>query len=144
MNALELPRLIPGGQHVDARGTVSFVNGFDFKGVDRFYWVTAAANVLRGWVGHRREQKWFAVVQGEVLIAVVRPDDWERPSPDLPVARYLLSASDPQILHVPPGHATGSVSLNQEAVLMIFSSGKITAAKADDFRFAADQWPIQT
>jgi hypothetical protein len=33
--------LIQGGRHVDARGSVSFVNGFDFKGVDRFYWIQA-------------------------------------------------------------------------------------------------------
>ena len=138
------PDLIPGGQHADARGTVSFVNGFDFKGVDRFYWIQAdEANVLRGWVGHRREQKWFTVVQGEVLIAVVRPDDWERPSPDLSVARYLLSAAHPQVLHVPPGHATGSVNLNRKAVLMIFSSGKIENVGTDDFRFSVDQWPIR-
>ena len=140
----EGPELIQGGRRADARGTVSFVNGFDFKGVDRFYWVTAGeANVLRGWAGHRREQKWFTVVQGEVLIAVVRPDDWERPSQDLPVTRFLLSAAHPQVLHVPPGHATGNVNLNQKAVLMIFSSGKIEDAKADDFRFAVDQWPIR-
>jgi hypothetical protein len=35
----QVPSLIPGGRHVDARGSVSFVNGFDFKSVDRFYWV---------------------------------------------------------------------------------------------------------
>jgi dTDP-4-dehydrorhamnose 3,5-epimerase len=136
--------LIPGGQHADERGTVSFVNEFDFKGVDRFYWVTAGeVNVLRGWVGHRREQKWFTVAQGEVLVAVVRPDDWERPSQDLPVARYLLSAAHPQVLHKPPGHATASVNLNKEAVLLVFSSGKIEAAKSDDFRFPVDYWPIR-
>ncbi len=136
--------LIDGGQHTDARGTVSFVNEFDFRGVDRFYWVMAGeANVMRGWVGHRREQKWFTVVQGEVLIAVVRPDDWERPSRDLPVTRYLLSAARPQVLHVPAGYATGSVNLNQKAVLMIFSSGKIEDARADDFRFMTEQWPIK-
>ena len=140
-----IPKLqwIQGGQHSDARGSVSFVNGFDFKGVDRFYWIKAdEANVQRGWVGHRRDQKWFTVVQGEVLIAVVRPDDWERPNPNLPVARYPLSASQPQVLHVPPGLATASINLNQQAVLMVFSSGKIEDAKSDDFRFPLNLWPI--
>lgn len=46
------PILIQGGHHVDERGRVSFVNGFDFQGVDRFYWVEAGqADVPRGWVG---------------------------------------------------------------------------------------------
>jgi dTDP-4-dehydrorhamnose 3,5-epimerase len=138
------PGLFQGGRHVDERGAVSFVNEFDFKGVDRFYWIKAAApKLLRGWVGHRREQKWFTVVHGKALIAVVRPDNWEKPSQDLPVARFLLSAIDPQVLHVPPGHATASVNLDEESVLIVFSSGKIGDAKLDDFRFPADQWPIR-
>jgi len=33
--------LISGGLHVDERGVVSFVNDFDFKGVDRFYTIRA-------------------------------------------------------------------------------------------------------
>lgn len=140
----ESPCLISGAQHVDARGSVSFVNGFDFKGVDRFYWIRAdKENVQRGWVGHRREQKWFTVVQGSVLVAVVRPDDWERPGPQLPVSRYLMSATQPQVLHVPPGLATASVHLDQDSVLMVFSSGKIEDCKTDDFRFPLDQWPVQ-
>jgi dTDP-4-dehydrorhamnose 3,5-epimerase len=81
------PYLIQGGQHVDARGCVSFVNDFDFKGVDRFYWVQVGpTNVQRGWVGHQREYKWFTVISGQVLVAVVRPDQWQCPSRDLPVA----------------------------------------------------------
>ena len=138
------PHLIQGGRHADERGSVSFVNGFDFKGVDRFYWIQAGhANVPRGWVGHQRDHKWFSVVRGEVLVAVVRPDQWQHPRRDLPVARYTLSAANPQVLHVPPGHATGSVNLNKQAVLLVFSSSKIEAAKSDDFRFPVDYWPIR-
>jgi len=76
------------------------------------------------------------------LMGVVRLDDWEQPRPDLPVARYRLSAAQPQVLHVPPGHATGWTNLEQNPVLMIFSSGKIENAKTDDFRFALGYWPI--
>jgi dTDP-4-dehydrorhamnose 3,5-epimerase len=101
------------------------------------------ASVRRGWVGHRREHKWFTVVQGDVLLAVVQPDDWEQPSSDLPVARYRLSGDQPQVLHVPPGYATGWTHLEQNTVLMIFSSGKIEDAKSDDFRFPVDHWPVQ-
>lgn len=138
------PGLIQGGRHQDARGTVSFVNGFQFKGVDRFYWVKAGrASVPRGWVGHRREHKWFTVVAGKSLIAVVAPDDWSQPARDLPVTRFKLSADTPQVLHVPPGYATGSVNFSPDTVLMIFSSGKIEDVAGDDFRFPVDQWPIQ-
>ncbi|MGO8698213.1 MAG: sugar epimerase [Limisphaerales bacterium] len=138
------PHLIQGGRHVDERGSVSFVNGFNFKGVDRFYWVPAGhANVPRGWVGHQREHKWFTAICGEVLVAVVQPDHWHCPRRDLPVERYTLSAANPQVLHVPPGHATASAHLNAEAILMIFSSGRIEEAQSDDFRFPMEHWPIQ-
>jgi len=138
------PHLIQGGRHADPRGSVSFVNGFDFKEVDRFYWVQPGhANVPRGWVGHQRDHKWFTVIRGEVLVAVVRPDQWQCPRRDLPVTRFTLSAANPQVLHVPPGHATGSVNLNSEAILMIFSSGRIEDAQSDDFRFSIEHWPIR-
>jgi len=139
----EIPTLLQGGRHMDARGTLSFVNEFDFRGVERFYWVEAGqANVLRGWVGHKREHKWFAVIHGEALIAAVEPDDWKRPRADLPVLRYTLSGTNPQVLHIPPGYATGNVNVAADTILMIFSSGTIENAKTDDFRFAVEQWPI--
>jgi hypothetical protein len=39
--------------------------------------------------------------------------------------------------------ATGSVNLNPEAILMIFSSGRIEDAQSDDYRFPVDHWPIR-
>ena len=137
------PRLIEGGLHVDARGTVAFVNDFGFEGVDRFYIVRSHCPYEpRGWVGHQREQKWFFVVQGTSLIAVVKPDHWQSPASNLPVERFVLFAARPQILCVPPGYATGSTNLTGDATVMIFSSGRIEDAKTDDYRFAVDTWPI--
>ena len=138
---LSIPVLIEGGCHVDDRGTVSFVNGFNFHGVERFYWVQSVKSECNvgGW-----EHKWFTVVAGEVQVAVVQPDDWQSPSTDLPVARYVLSAASPQVLHVPAGHATGSISLTADAILMVFSSGTIANAPDDDFRFPVSQWPLGT
>jgi len=142
-STVERPRLIEGGLHVDTRGSVVFVNDFDFGGVDRFYVVRSHKPYeLRGWVGHRREQKWFFVVQGTSLIAVVRPDHWQLPTSDLTVERFTLSAAKPQILYVPPGHATGSTNLTGDAVLLVFSSGKIEDTKADDYRFPVSTWSI--
>lgn len=137
------PRLIDGGLHTDDRGTVSFVNDFDLSGVDRFYTVRFRwPNTPRGWVGHRRDVKWFTAVQGEVLIAVVEPDDWESPKGDLPVNRYTLSAGTPQVLHVPAGQATASAGLTDDAILLIFSSGRTEDARTDDYRFPVDLWDL--
>lgn len=139
------PHVIDGGLHVDARGSVAFVNDFDFKNVDRFYYVRAAEPYHpRGWIGHKREKKHFTVVQGDALVAVVRPDDFETPSRDLPVQRFTLSAENPHVLCVPEGHATASMMLSDDAILMIFSSGRIEDAADDDYRFPEDTWPIET
>lgn len=135
------PQLIEGALHIDARGTVAFVNDFDFKGVDRFYTIKAhRSGESRGWVGHRREQKWFSVIHGTVLLAVVKPDDWESPSGHLPVDRFVLSSVIPQVLHVPRGYATRSIDLSQDAILIVFSSGRIEDAPTDDYRFPIGLW----
>lgn len=137
------PRLIVGGLHVDARGTLSFVNDFDFRGVSRFYTIRAhEAGRPRGWIGHQREKRWFTAVAGTVLIAVVRPDRWDQPSRDLPVQRFVLSAQKPTVLEVPPGHATGMMSLTADAICTVFSSGEIEDAAKDDWRFPAQTWSI--
>lgn len=143
METNENPHLIPGGLHVDARGSVSFVNDFDFKGVDRFYTIRChRPGEPRGWVGHRRDRKWFSAVQGTILVAVVKPDLWEFPTSNLPVERFVLSSAKPAVLCVPSGYATAQVSLTGDAILMVFSSGTIAQAKEDDFRFPPDTWSI--
>jgi len=137
------PRIIEGGLHVDARGTVCFVNDFDFEVVDRFYAIRAhRPHELRGWVGHQRDHKWFFAVQGTTLIAVVKPDRWDFPASNLRVERFVLSAVKPQVLHVPAGYATGSVNLSADAILIVFSSGRIEDAGTDDYRFPMDLWNI--
>jgi dTDP-4-dehydrorhamnose 3,5-epimerase len=135
--------LISGDVHVDERGILSFVNDFDFKGVDPFYTIRAhQPGEIRGWVGHRRDHKWFVPLVGSMVIAVVAPDDWENPSGKLPVQRFTLSKYKPAVLHVPPGHATASIMLTQDALLGVFSSGKIEDAANDEWRFDKDMWEI--
>ena len=136
-------QIIEGGINVDVRGSVSFVNAFDFKDVDRAYIIRFHRTYMpRGWVGHQKENKWFWVMQGVVLIAVVRPDRWESPASNLPVERYVLSAQKPQVLHIPAGYATGSMNLTEHSILTVFSSGKIEEHLEDDYRFPEDTWPI--
>lgn len=143
MDAITPPRLIFGGLHADARGTVSFVNEFDFKGVDRFYTIRPRrARDPRGWIGHRHETKWFTAIQGTILVAVVTPDAWDHRVSNRPVSRFVLFDSKPAVLHVPPGHATATMALSDDAVLTVFSSGKIEHADQDDHRFAVDTWPV--
>jgi dTDP-4-dehydrorhamnose 3,5-epimerase-like enzyme len=135
------PRLIRGALAADDRGEVSFVNDFDFAGVKRFYLVSNhAAGFVRAWHGHRREAKYVTVVQGTMLIACVLIDNWEKPSPDLPVQRFVLSARTPAVLFIPAGYANGNMSLTADAKAMFFSTSSLDESKGDDIRFDARLW----
>ena len=103
------PLLLRGGLAVDDRGAVGFVNDFDFAGVKRFYTVqNHAAGFVRAWHGHRREAKYVTVVQGAMLIACVEVDDWYKPSPALPVHRFVLSANVPPCSSSPQAMPTAT------------------------------------
>jgi dTDP-4-dehydrorhamnose 3,5-epimerase len=139
----EQPHLIQGGLHVDNRGVLAFFNDFAFSGVERFYIIRPARpNEIRGWMGHRRDQKWFSAVEGALTVAVVRPDNWEKPSAAVPVSTFVLSAVRPAILAVPAGHATAIIGRSNESALLVFSTGTIAEAPSDSYRFAPDLWPI--
>lgn len=135
------PTLIVGGANTDDRGTVTFVNGFEFAGVQRFYLVANhRSGLVRAWHAHRREAKYVTVVRGAAVVAAVRVDDWEHPSPDLVPVRYVLSADQPSVLFIPPGHANGFMSLTDGAKLLFFSTATLEESRADDVRFDARLW----
>ena len=135
------PRLIQGGTSVDDRGSVRHVNGFEFDGVKRFYMVeNHRAGLVRAWHGHRREAKYVTALTGAALVAAVRIDDWERPSLDAPVERFVLSATNPAVLFVPAGYANGFMSLTKDARLVFFSTATLEESRHDDVRFPARTW----
>ena len=135
------PRLITGGLSVDDRGEVAFVNGFDFEGIKRFYTVTNyRQGFVRAWHGHQREHKFVTVVMGAALFGVVEIDDWKRPSKDLEVPSFVLSASSPGILHIPQGHAHGYMTFTQDTKLIFFSTSTLEESANDDYRFDAHYW----
>src|SRR5947209_17776348 len=96
------PVLYSGGLAVDDRGHVSFVNDFDLAGVKRFYTVkNHRQGFVRAWHAHRREAKYVTVVTGAALVGAVAISDWESPSRDTPVGRYVLSAAKPRVVFIP-------------------------------------------
>ena len=136
------PQLIAGGLHRDARGEVLHVNAFDFAGVDRGYAVRPAeTGTVRGWVGHRRETKWFFVLRGALMVGVVEPDVWPVPARVLPVRTFELRDTVPAVLRIPGGYFTASVALEPGSIFMVYSTGRIEQAGEDDFRLPPDHWP---
>ncbi len=135
--------LFKGDLAVDDRGQVSFVNDFRFEGVKRFYMVSNhLAGFVRAWHAHRHEAKYVTVVSGAAIVGAVKIDDWDHPSPSLPVQRYVLSAQKPQVLFIPPGYANGFMSLTPDLKIIFFSTATIEESCADDVRYDARYWDI--
>lgn len=139
--ACALPQLIEGGLSVDDRGDLAFFNDFSFHGIQRFYIVSNhQSGFVRAWHAHRREEKYVSVLHGSAVVAAVFIDDWQNPSPDAEVHRYVLSARKPAILKIPAGYANGFMSLTADTKLIFFSTSTLTESKQDDVRFEARLW----
>jgi len=135
------PKLIKGGLSVDDRGSVTFVNDFNFEGVKRFYIVqNHTQGFLRAWHGHKKEGKYVLVTKGSALICAVAVDNWEMPSKNLPIFRHVLSERNPAVLYIPPGFAQGFMSLTQDAQVMFFSTSALQDSLSDDIRFESRYW----
>jgi dTDP-4-dehydrorhamnose 3,5-epimerase len=138
---VDVDKVILGGQYMDERGTISFVNDFDMTVIKRFYILQHPdINIVRAWQGHKIENKWFYCVSGSFLLNVVNIDNWEHPSPDLAVISYHLKSDSPSVYCVTAGHVTGIKALEPNASLMVFSDLTINESKDDDIRFDKNKW----
>ena len=118
----ETPSIIKGGTFTDNRGTMRFVNAFDFPDVKRFYFIKHPDTaVVRAWQGHQFEKKYFYPITGSFIVAWVKIDDFENPSDDLIPEYHILSANNSEIISVPKGYANGLKALEPNSELMVFS-----------------------
>lgn len=132
-------QLLIGDKVVDDRGSVSFVNDFDFKNVKRFYVVeNHQVNFIRAWHGHKYEGKYVFVVSGAALVGVVSLDGDSLPN------KYVLSADKPRVLWIPPNYANGFMTLRSNTKVMFFSTSTLAESLEDDIRFDFDRWDIWT
>lgn len=132
------PNVIVGNRHTDDRGTIVFNNDFDAIEVKRIYFIeNKGTHFVRGWQGHKVEQRWFSAIQGSFKIVTIAIDDWENPTKTLVKEEYELDSSNFHILHVPQGYITSIQALEENARLMAmsdFNLGEII----DEYRFDSD------
>ncbi|MFA5270098.1 MAG: dTDP-4-dehydrorhamnose 3,5-epimerase family protein [Patescibacteria group bacterium] len=139
MENSNLPHLIDGGLAVDDRGQLTFVNGFDFAGVKRFYSVeNFSTETIRAWHGHLKEAKYVLVISGSAIVATVMMTDTANPDRNQPINRYVLSAKKPAVLYIPAGYANGFRSLEPNTKVMYFSTSTLEESQGDDYRFPAN------
>ena len=124
--------LIQGGLHTDARGVLRFCNDFDMSAVKRFYTVSnSSEQPVRGWIGHKKETKWFFPVRGKTVIVI------ESFNAELQSGRgaeeFVLDAERPCVLKVPPRNWF-CIKQDGNSEVMIFSDCKVGEFENDDFR----------
>ena len=135
------PTIIQGGIGVDDRGSVRYVNDFNFEGVKRFYQVeNHRRGFIRAWHGHHKEGKYVYVAKGSALVGAVQINI----VPDAQPQKFILSDKQPKILWVPPGYANGFMTLEKNTAVIFFTTSTIEETKNDDIRYPYDTWNIWT
>ncbi|MFA6570098.1 MAG: dTDP-4-dehydrorhamnose 3,5-epimerase family protein [Bacteroidota bacterium] len=135
-------KLIDGNTFVDDRGIIKSVNNFEFDNVKRFYHVeNYQKNIIRAFHGHLKEGKYVYVPKGSALICVARiGNNIKLPQKKDPVERIVLSSQQSQILYIPPGYANGFKSLEDDTIILFFSTSRLRESKNDDYRYPYDYW----
>jgi len=137
----EEPQIIQGNIHEDERGKLFYANEFDLSDVKRYYIIEHPdTKIIRAWQAHQKEQKWFQVISGSFLVAVVQPDNWEKPSEKLEVRKFVLNANENQILHIPGNFANGFKALEKNSRMIVFSDFSLEESSKDNFRFDSKLW----
>lgn len=131
-----MANIVSGDIIVDDRGSVRFVNDFDFKNVKRFYQVqNHNVGQVRAWEGAKHEDKYLYVPSGSALVGAVNLDTNE-------VQKFVMSAEKPRVLWIPANSASGFKVLEENTILFFFSSYTEAESKGDHIQFPADKWNI--
>ena len=137
------PKIIQGGNFEDHRGTISYVNDFSFKDIERFYIISnSETNPIRAWQGHKLDAKNFYCISGSFKIHFVKIDNWENPSKDLTIETITASVTDSKIIHIPAGYANAIESLEKDSKLISFSTLPLSQVSEDDVRYDSNYWNI--
>lgn len=133
-----VPRIVSGGSHSDMRGTLRFNNSFDATPIKRMYVIENKDTAfVRGWQGHRIEQRWFSVLQGSFKIELIAIDNWESPSKKAEIITYILDSEKLDILYVPKGYISSIQALSVESKLLAMSDYRLNEIN-DEYRFSID------
>jgi dTDP-4-dehydrorhamnose 3,5-epimerase len=135
----EQVKIINGGVSVDDRGSLKFVNDFNFEGIKRFYQVqNHRRGFIRAWHGHKKEAKYVYVIKGTALIGAIPLKTFDGP------LKFILSDKSPKILYIPSEYANGAMTLEDDTIIQYFSTSTLEESKGDDIRFPYDKWNIWT
>jgi dTDP-4-dehydrorhamnose 3,5-epimerase-like enzyme len=129
------PKLIRGNSYTDERGTLQFNNDFNALGIKRLYTIqNRDTSFIRGWQGHKIEQRWFLAIQGRFQIKLIAIDDWVTPSSNLQQYEFVLTCESMDVLHVPAGYVSSIQALEPSSKLLLMSDYALGEIQ-DEYRF---------
>jgi dTDP-4-dehydrorhamnose 3,5-epimerase-like enzyme len=130
-----LPQIIEGNKYSDGRGKLFFNNDFDATEVKRIYFIeNVNTEFVRGWQGHKIEQRWFTAVVGSFKIWVQALANYENEIEPKELFEFELNSQKLNVLHIPGGYITAIQSLEPSSKLLVMADyflGEIN----DEFRF---------
>lgn len=130
--------ILNGKKHEDERGIITYNNDFDASEIKRIYTiVNHSVDFIRGWQGHKIEQRWFACMKGEFEISVIEIDNFENPSEDLMIYKYILEDKELTYLHIPAGCITAIQAKTEGSKLLVLSDYALGEIQ-DEYRFPLD------
>lgn len=133
--------VIKGGFFNDHRGEMRFVNAFKFNAIKRFYLIKHPnTNFVRAWQGHEFEKKYFYPITGSFVVAWVKIDNFNNPSPILTPNHHIIKSQVSELLYIPPGYANGLKALEPNSELMIFSDMEVEESIQEKHRYDSALW----
>lgn len=135
---MDKPELIKGEKFVDQRGALHVNNKFDASQIKRMYIIeNINPEFIRGWQGHKIEQRWFSATRGSFTIRLIRIDNWKNPSKDLAINEFMILSNELNVLHIPAGYVSSIQALEQDSRLLVMADTFLGEIK-DEYRYPAD------
>ena len=129
------PQFLEGKKHQDKRGIITYNNDFDATSIKRMYTIeNADLHFIRGWQGHKIEQRWFSAMKGTFKIQILSIAYFEKRLKGLQPYSFVLKADQMDILHVPAGFVSSIQALEVGAKLLVLADYKLGEVD-DEFRF---------
>ena len=129
------PNLFKGNCHSDDRGFLFYNNDFDASAIKRIYIIeNKTTEFVRGWQGHKIEQRWYSCISGKFKIELIQIDNWENPSKDLRINNFVIESEKLDLLYVPNGYISSIQSLEPNSKLLIMAD-YLLGELNDEFRF---------
>lgn len=130
--------IFEGKRHEDERGIITYNNDFDASQIKRIYTIeNHSTDFIRGWQGHKIEQRWFACMKGSFEISVILVDNFTNPSKELTIHKYQLQDDVLTYLHIPSGCITAIRSKEKRSKLLVLADYELGEIN-DEYRYNLD------